>query len=147
MKEEIKSATNFLIHLMKLSSEIENEKSQNKNSFFRLYHKVMYKRKLKKLHSQLKKDLQKRFNHRWFPESPFRASVYRRIRIKDGYLDPLIVESAMKCGLGSSNLMLFLPETLSIWIDPGLVQYSLEDPWEHIYTLYNGEGVWKRTSQ
>ena len=150
MLKEVKSAVNFLIHLIKLSNKIEKEKRQKNKSFSRLYQKVLYKRKLKKLHHQLIKDLQKRFKPHWFPDFPYRRAEYRRIRIKDEFISPLIGESATKCGFNLSHLVQSLPKTLSIWIDPGLVQYTLEDPFEDIYTLYDSKTkpkVWKRTSR
>ena len=150
MKKEVKSTANFLIHLIKLSNEIEKETRQKNKFFFRLYQKVMYKRKLKKLHHQLVKDLQKRFKHHWCPDFPYRLAEYRCIRIRDEYISPLIGESATKCGFNLSDLIQSFPKTLSIWIDPGRVEYALEDPFEDIYTLYDVKTkakVWKHTSR
>ena len=118
MKVEVTSATNFLIHMIKLSNN------------------AVSAGKLKKLRQVLIKDLQKKFEYNWFPNQPYRLSEFRCIRIKENKLDPLITCAAIKCGLNPSTILSFLPKTLSIWIDPQEVTYRFDDSSDTIHTLY-----------
>ena len=133
MKVEVKSAANFLIHMIKLSNN------------------AMSARKLKKLRHVLIKDLQKRFEYNWFPNQPYKLSEFRCIRIKATKLDPMITHAAIKCSLNPSTILSLLPKTLSIWIDPQEVTYRFDDDSDTIHTLYtaqtNGNVPWISKSQ
>merc|ERR1711988_1233556 len=74
MKLELQSASNFLVHLVKLSSRIS-----------------VAEEKLVKFRDSLVEVLRRRYRDHWFPEKPFKGPGYRCIRI-NGRMDPVIAQ-------------------------------------------------------
>jgi protein Tob/BTG len=107
MKLELQSASNFLVHLVRLSSRssISDEK-------------------LTKFQSSLVEILRRRYRDHWFPEKPFKGSGYRCIRI-NGRMDPVIAQAGAVCGLDPQVIHNTFPSELTMWIDPLEVSYRI----------------------
>jgi len=107
MKLELQSASNFLVHLVKLSSRISVGEDQ-----------------LVKFRDSLVEVLRRRYRDHWFPEKPFKGSGYRCIRI-NGRMDPVIAQAGEACGLDPSVIHATFPSELTMWIDPLEVSYRI----------------------
>jgi len=107
MKLELQSASNFLVHLVKLSSRIS-----------------VAEEKLVKFRDSLVEVLRRRYRDHWFPEKPFKGSGYRCIRI-NGRMDPVIAQAGEACGLDPSVIHATFPSELTMWIDPLEVSYRI----------------------
>merc|ERR1711887_28726 len=99
MKLELLSASNFLVHLIRLGRRNVSESQ------------------LSKFRDCLIEILRRRYRDHWFPEKPFKGSVYRCIRI-NGKMDPIIGQAGEGCGLSSTFLHQTFPSELTMWIDP-----------------------------
>ena len=106
MKLEVQSASNFLVHLVRLSKRNVSESQ------------------LGKFRDSLIEVLRRRYRDHWFPEKPFKGSGYRCIRI-NGKMDPVIGQAADNCGLSSQFLHQIFPSELTMWIDPREVSYRI----------------------
>jgi len=106
MKLELLSASNFLVHLIRLGRRNVGESQLNK---FR---------------DCLIEVLRRRYRDHWFPEKPFKGSGYRCIRI-NGKMDPIIGQAGEGCGLSSTFLHQTFPSELTMWIDPLEVSYRI----------------------
>ena len=100
MKEEIHCACEFLSRML----ETRNLPVQFIN---------LFKKRLEEL-------LFTRFENHWDTDNPSKGSAYRCIRI-NGRLDPVIREAAKVTGL--SDISVYLPPELTMWIDPKEVSY------------------------
>jgi protein Tob/BTG len=107
MKLELQSASNFLVHLVKLSSRIS-----------------VPEEKLVKFRDSLVEVLRRRYRDHWFPEKPFKGSGYRCIRI-NGRMDPVIAQAGEACGIEPSVIHATFPSELTMWIDPLEVSYRI----------------------
>lgn len=106
MKLELNSASNFLVHLVRLARRNVSESQ------------------LQKLNSCLIEVLIRRYRDHWFPEKPFKGSGYRCIRI-NGKMDPLIGQAAEDAGLSAKFLHQIFPSELTLWVDPLEVSYRI----------------------
>jgi len=107
MKLELLSASNFLVHLIRLGGQRSVGESQ-----------------LQKFRDCLIEVLKRRYRDHWFPEKPFKGSGYRCIRI-NGKMDPIIGQAGDGCGLSSNFLHKTFPTELTMWIDPLEVSYRI----------------------
>ena len=127
MKLELLSASNFLVHLMRLGRRNVSESQ------------------LSKFRDCLIEILRRRYRDHWFPEKPFKGSGYRCIRI-NGKMDSIIGQAGEGCGLSSTFLHQTFPSELTMWIDPLEVSYRIGENGS-ICVLYEyNEGVtepWK----
>ena len=106
MKFELQSASNFMVHLIKLGRRNLNEYQLEK---FRL---------------ALVEVLRRRYRNHWFPEKPFKGSGFRCIRI-NGKMDPVIAQAGESCGLSAALVHSTFPSELTMWIDPLEVSYRI----------------------
>jgi protein Tob/BTG len=106
MKLELLSASNFLVHLIRLGRRNVGESQ------------------LSKFRDCLIEVLRRRYRDHWFPEKPFKGSGYRCIRI-NGRMDPVIAQAGEGCGLSSTLLHQTFPSELTMWIDPLEVSYRI----------------------
>jgi len=106
MKLELLSASNFLVHLIRLGRRNVGESQ------------------LSKFRDCLIEVLRRRYRDHWFPEKPFKGSGYRCIRI-NGKMDPVIAQAGEGCGLSSTLLHQTFPSELTMWIDPLEVSYRI----------------------
>jgi len=74
----------------------------------------------------------------WFPESPNRGSAYRCIRINKDKMDPVIAKAAALCGLSCGLIRAYLPDELTLWVDPAEVSYRIGEEDGSICVLYEG---------
>lgn len=127
MKLELLSASNFLVHLIRLAKRNVGESQ------------------LQKFRDSLIEVLRRRYRDHWFPEKPFKGSGYRCIRI-NGKMDSIIGQAGEGCGLSSTFLHQTFPSELTMWIDPLEVSYRIGENGS-ICVLYEyNEGVtepWK----
>jgi protein Tob/BTG len=107
MKLELQSASNFLVHLVRLSSRSSIPED-----------------KLNKFRDSLIEVLRRRYRDHWFPEKPFKGSGYRCIRI-NGRMDPVIAQAGEVCGLDPALIHSTFPSELTMWIDPLEVSYRI----------------------
>lgn len=107
MKLELQSASNFLVHLVRLSSRSS-----------------IVEDKLAKFRDSLVEVLRRRYRDHWFPEKPFKGSGYRCIRI-NGRMDPVIAQAGEACGLEPQVIHNTFPSELTMWIDPLEVSYRI----------------------
>jgi protein Tob/BTG len=106
MKLELTSASNFLVHLIRMSSK----------------RSVVSEPQLQKFRDCLIEVFRRRYRDHWFPEKPFKGSGYRCIRI-NGKMDPMIGTAGEACGLSATFLHATFPSELTMWIDPLEVSY------------------------
>ena len=106
MKLELQSASNFLVHLVRLGRRNINETQ------------------LDKFRNALIEALRRRYRDHWFPEKPFKGSGYRCIRI-NGKMDPVISQAGESCGLSPQLIHSIFPSELTMWIDPQEVSYRI----------------------
>ena len=106
MKLELQSASNFLVHLIRLSQSNISEYQ------------------LTKFQNHLIKQFWCRYKDHWFPETPFKSSSYRCIRINEK-MDPLLIQAGEACGFSAKFLYDTFPEKLTLWINPLEVSYLL----------------------
>ena len=106
MKLELQSASNFLVHLIRLGRRNINENQ------------------LEKFRQALIEALRRRYRDHWFPEKPFKGSGYRCIRI-NGKMDPVISQAGESCGLSPQLIHSIFPSELTMWIDPLEVSYRI----------------------
>ena len=107
MKLELHSASNFLVHLVRLSG---------KDTFTDTM--------LEKFRLSLVEVLRRRYRDHWFPYKPFKGSGYRCIRI-NGRMDPVIAQAAEVASLEASVVHGTFPSELTLWIDPMEVSYRI----------------------
>lgn len=109
MELELISASNFLLHLIRLSLKNINEKQ------------------LKKFQSALIESLQRRYRDHWFPEKPISGSGYRCIRFSGGrHIDPIIKHASEISGISFAPFLNIFTD-LTIWINPQEVSYRFGD--------------------
>ena len=129
MKLELQSASNFLVHLIRLGRRNINDAQLEK---FRL---------------ALIEVLRRRYRDHWFPEKPFKGSGYRCIRI-NGKMDPVIAQAGDTAGLSPALIHATFPSELTMWIDPLEVSYRIGENGS-ICVLYefaeNCSEAWKPT--
>lgn len=106
MKLELQSASNFLVHLIRLGRRNINETQ------------------LDKFRQAIVEALRRRYRDHWFPEKPFKGSGYRCIRI-NGKIDPVIAQAGESVGLSPQLIHSIFPSELTMWIDPLEVSYRI----------------------
>jgi len=120
MRLEIKSAGDFLSNLLRSSGNLDSMRLETFNR-------------------TLQKALCSHYQNHWFPEKPFKGSGYRCLRINHK-MDPIILKSAKSCGLSANEVFTFLPNELTIWIDPSEVSYRIGEDGS-VGILYEKENV------
>lgn len=122
MKLELQSASNFLVHLIRLARQNVGEAQ------------------LAKFRDCLIDVFRRRYRDHWFPEKPFKGSGYRCIRI-NGKMDPMIGQAGEACGLSSTFLHRIFPSELTMWIDPLEVSYRIGENGSICVLYEHKEGV------
>lgn len=129
MKLELLSASNFLVHLVRLSR-------RNVSEF-----------QLSKLNDCLVEVLRRRYMGHWFPQKPFKGSGYRCIRI-NGKMDPLVHQAAVAAGMSPQFLHSIFPSELTLWVDPLEVSYRIGENGSICVLYEHADGVtepWRPT--
>lgn len=105
MKDEIKSAVDFLTNILRTRDEINEVQTGHFNA-------------------ALQNLLITRYQGHWFPEKPFKGSGYRCIRLNHN-MDPLILQAGRMCGLNQAFLEASFPPELTLWVDPRDVSFRI----------------------
>jgi len=126
MKLELLSASNFLVHLVRLARKGVSEAQ------------------LARFHDALIDVLRRRYRDHWFPEKPFKGSGFRCIRI-NGKFDPMIGEAGETAGLSAKFLHQIFPSELTLWVDPLEVSYRIGENGSIcvLYEYQDGVSEWK----
>lgn len=122
MKLELQSASNFLVHLIRLGRRGVGEPQ------------------LLKFRDCLIEVFRRRYRDHWFPDKPFKGSGYRCIRI-NGKMDPMIGQAGEACGLSATFLHQTFPSELTMWIDPLEVSYRFGENGSICVLYEHKEGV------
>ena len=77
------------------------------------------------LAEELERGLKKKFEGHWYPDKPCKGSGFRCVRVNGEKVDPVIVSAAFECGLVLEEVKSYLPEELTLWIDPSEVSYRI----------------------
>lgn len=107
MKEEIESATKFMVELMRTGSG--RKLSEQELESFRKHAITVIT-----LH----------YEDHWFPEQPIKGSGYRCIR-NNGKVDPILARTGQIMGIAAQFLYTLFPHELTMWIDPNEVSYRI----------------------
>lgn len=125
MINEIISAANFITHLLRCYCHCKESK-------------------LYKFQNNLIKNLTIRYKHIWHPSLPSKGSGLRAIRINSCRIDRSIIDAAIKSNIEPNFIHPFLPNSVTIWIDPGEVYYRFgEDGFLCILFDKNSLQAWK----
>lgn len=89
-----------------------------------LYNKLP-RRRVDMLAEELERGLKKKFQGHWYPDKPFKGSGFRCVRMNGENVDPVFTYAATECGLSLEEVKSYLPEELTIWIDPAEVSYRI----------------------
>lgn len=105
MKDEIKSAVDFLTNILRTRDDVNDVQTSQFNS-------------------ALKNLLTARYQGHWFPEKPFKGSGFRCIRLNHK-MDPVILQAGHLCGLNQAFLEATFPPELTLWVDPRDVSFRI----------------------
>jgi protein Tob/BTG len=126
MRLEIESAANFLSDLLRLHSQ------------------CLAPQQLEQFRLTIIDHLLSHYQKHWFPEKPFKGSGYRCLRINHK-MDPMLAKAGLMCGLNDSTLRTFLPNELTLWIDPNEVSYRIGENGS-ICVIYDADSYDNSTS-
>ncbi|BFZ17304.1 hypothetical protein BsWGS_20343 [Bradybaena similaris] len=89
-----------------------------------LYNKLP-RRRVDLFGEELEMGLKEKFIGHWYPENPSKGSGFRCVKGSGDEVDLVIVKAAIKAGLDIVEVKSYLPEDLTIWIDPTEVSYKI----------------------
>lgn len=89
-----------------------------------LYNKLP-RRRVDMLAEELERGLKRKFQGHWYPDKPFKGSGFRCVRMNGEKVDPVFIHAASECGLSLEEVKSYLPEELTVWIDPAEVSYRI----------------------
>lgn len=92
------------------------------------------------LGDEIEKGLKKKFEGHWYPDKPFKGSGFRCVRVSGEKIDSVILQAAVNIGLGIEELKEYLPEDLTLWIDPDEVSYRIGEKGQ-IKILYSDKSA------
>ncbi|KAH9525283.1 transducer of ERBB2 [Bulinus truncatus] len=84
-----------------------------------------YRRRVDLFGEELEIGLKDKFQGHWYPEQPSKGSGYRCLKGNGDEVDPVVVVAAIKAGLDIVEVRSYLPEDLTLWIDPSEVSYKI----------------------
>lgn len=134
MELEVKSGSNFLVHLIRLGQQSRRNPRYASNHLSQVapchqhnpHHQGEFipDKSLENFGLALVEVLKRRYRDHWFPEKPFRGSGYRCLRI-NGKIDPVIAQAAEKAAVNPLTIHATFPSELTMWIDPKEVSYRI----------------------
>ncbi|KAK0045391.1 protein Tob1 [Biomphalaria pfeifferi] len=89
-----------------------------------LYNKLP-RRRVDLFGEELEVGLKEKFQGHWYPEQPSKGSGFRCLKGNGDEVDPVLVYAAVKAGLDITEVRSYLPEDLTLWIDPSEVSYKI----------------------
>jgi hypothetical protein len=128
MKQELESAANFIVHLLRLNKNCHISEVQ-----------------LIKFRNCLIDTLRRRCRDHWFPDAPEKGSCYRSLRFYEIKSESCLTQACDTAKLKKKFLQEMLPNELMIWINPLEVLYRIgedgcicilydhtnTEPWNH----------------
>jgi protein Tob/BTG len=124
MELEVKSASNFLVHLIKAGRRDIRDGV------------------LKRMRNELVIVLSMRYRDHWFRQNPFKGSGYRSIRI-NGKMDPVISQAGEIAGISEQVLLDIFPSEMTMWIDPYEVTYQIGESGSICLLYERASRAWK----
>ncbi|XP_025105131.1 protein Tob1-like [Pomacea canaliculata] len=91
-----------------------------------LYNKLP-RRRVDLFGEELEKGLKRKFDGHWYPDKPFKGSGFRCVRCNGENVDPVMVKAAENSGLDLQEVKNYIPEELTLWIDPSEVSYRISE--------------------
>ena len=91
-----------------------------------LYNKLP-RRRVDLFGEELEKGLKKKFEGHWYPDKPFKGSGYRCVRCNGEKVDSVIMNAARNAGLDLEEVKNYIPEEMTLWIDPSEVSYRISE--------------------
>nr|KAG5707573.1 hypothetical protein BaRGS_001121 [Batillaria attramentaria] len=91
-----------------------------------LYNKLP-RRRVDVFGEELEKGLKRKFEGHWYPDKPFKGSGFRCVRCNGEKVDPVMVVAAQNAGLDLTEIKNYIPEELTLWIDPSEVSYRISE--------------------
>lgn len=110
------------------------------NFFISYLYNKLPRRRVDLFGEELESGLKEKFRGHWYPEKPSKGSGYRCIKGNGEEVDPVIVTAALKAGLDISEIKSYLPEDLTMWIDPCEVSYKIGEKGP-VMLLYSDRNV------
>jgi protein Tob/BTG len=128
MKQELISAANLIVHLLRLNKNCRISEAQ-----------------LKKFRNCLIETIYRRCRDHWFPDAPEKGSCYRSLRFHEIKKVSCLTQACEAAKLKKEFLQEMLPNDLMIWINPLEVLYRIgedgcicilydhtnTEPWNH----------------
>ena len=99
MKDEVRSAVNFLQKQLNTSSSLSSEQT-------------------KKFRDTLENLVTDKFQNHWHPNKPLKGNAYRCINIERTQIDPLLVRAAEEANISLLEFVSLFPDGFALWIDP-----------------------------
>ncbi|KAL4103663.1 hypothetical protein QTP88_019014 [Uroleucon formosanum] len=130
MRVELESAVKFLISMLRAGHRSSLVRSKCDKFFL--------EPEIEMLQLSLLSVMNLQYKDYWFPDSPNRGSAYRCIRINKDKMDPIIARAADACGLSCHLIRTYLPDELTLWVDPSEVSYRIGEEDGSICVLYEG---------
>lgn len=130
MKVELESAVKFIISMLRAGHRAKLVRSKGDKFFL--------EPEIEMLQVSLLAVMSRQYKDFWFPDSPNRGSAYRCIRINKDKMDPIIAKAAASCGLSCNLIRTYLPDELTLWVDPAEVSYRIGEEDGSICVLYEG---------
>ncbi|PAA82134.1 hypothetical protein BOX15_Mlig011816g2, partial [Macrostomum lignano] len=103
-----------------------------------LYGKLPRRRVLM-LGEELDKAIQAKFRGHWYPDQPLKGTAYRCLKLSGDNPNLLLFEAAREIGLEAAEILQHLPDSLTLWIDPGEVSYRIGEKGA-VSVLYTDKG-------
>lgn len=128
MKVELESAVKFIISMLRAGHRAKLVRSKGDKFFL--------EPEIEMLQMSLISVMSHQYKGYWFPDSPNRGSAYRCIRINKDKMDPIIAKAADSCGLSCNLIRSYLPDELTLWVDPSEVSYRIGEEDGSICVLY-----------
>ncbi|KAF0772088.1 protein Tob1-like [Aphis craccivora] len=128
MRVELESAVKFIISMLRAGHRSRLVRSKGDKFFL--------EPEIEMLQLSLLTVMNRQYKDFWFPESPNRGSAYRCIRINKDKMDPIIARAADACGLSCHLIRTYLPDELTLWVDPSEVSYRIGEEDGSICVLY-----------
>lgn len=99
MKDEVRSAVNFLQKQLDTNPSLSNAQTKNFRDI-------------------LERLVTEKFQNRWHPNKPLKGNAYRCINVERTHIDPLLVKAAENAGISLLDVMSLFPDGFALWIDP-----------------------------
>lgn len=89
---------------------------------------------------ELEKGLKEKFEGHWYPYQPVKGSGFRCVRVNGETIDPVVTNAAENVGINLEEVKEYLPNELTLWIDPNEVSYRIGEKGQ-INILYSNKNM------